>query len=206
MCMAASQAASGLSGPSPTPRRAGVSSGAFGMVLFLATEAMFFTGLISAFLVLRSQIGGWPPPGQPRLPVAVTGFNTALLLLSGYTMLRALRQSRSAAGQGTRWLLATAVLGAAFLAIQGFEWVRLVGYGLTMSSTLYGGTFYTLVGAHGVHVLAALIVLLVITRRAIATRGAAPGHETLSVCAMYWTFVVAVWPILYILVYQPWGT
>ncbi len=202
--MAASQAIVGNPASAP-PRRAGVTSGALGMVLFLATEAMFFTGLISAFLVLRSQIGGWPPPGQPRLPVAITGFNTALLLLSGYTMLRAVRLSRVAPGQVVRWLLATALLGAAFLAIQGFEWVRLLGYGLTMSSTLYGGTFYTLVGAHGVHVLGALVVLLAVTRRAIATRGAAPNHESLSVYAMYWTFVVAVWPILYVLVYQPWG-
>jgi len=202
--MAASRPASGTAGPAPV-RRAGVSSGAFGMVLFLATEAMFFTGLISAFLVLRSRIGGWPPPGQPRLPIAITGFNTVLLLLSGYTMLRAVRLNRAAGGRATRWLVATTLLGAAFLAIQGFEWTRLLGFGLTMSSTLYGGTFYTLVGAHGLHMLAALIVLLAITRRAIAARGSAPSDETLSVCAMYWVFVVAVWPILYILVYQPWG-
>src|SRR5512134_2661515 len=104
--MAADRTASGGSASVSTqPRRAGVKSGAFGMVLFLATEAMFFTGLISAFLVLRNPVGAWPPPGQPRLPVAITGFNTALLLLSGFTMLRAVRSSRTATGHVARWLL-----------------------------------------------------------------------------------------------------
>ena len=185
--------------------RAGVPSGMFGMVLFLATEAMFFTGLISAFLVLRSQSAIWPPPGQPRLPVAVTGFNTALLLLSGFTMRRSIRVLHGPAGKGTPWLLATAALGAAFLAIQGMEWVRLVGFGLTVSSNLFGGTFYTLIGAHGLHVLGALVALLIVTRRVARSEDAAGSLAAVEVCGLYWTFVVAVWPVLYLLVYQPWA-
>ncbi len=196
-----------LAAPSPdAPRQsAGVSSGTFAMALFLATEAMFFTGLISAFLVLRSQSVVWPPPDQPRLPVGVTGFNTALLLLSGYTMHRAIRALREASGRVAPWLTATAALGTAFLAIQGFEWVRLVGFGLTMSSNIFGGTFYTLVGAHGLHVLGALAALFAVTRRVTRSKDAAGNRNALTMCGMYWTFVVLVWPLLYLLVYQPWA-
>lgn len=185
--------------------RAGVPSGTFGMVLFLATETMFFAGLISAFLVLRMQAVAWPPPAQPRLPVLVTGINTLFLLLSGYTMVRAVRGFRVGDARAGRWLGTTVALGTLFLAIQGFEWGRLVGFGLTMTSTLYGSTFYTLIGAHGIHVLAALATLLVVTRRTLRLPAAAAGAGSLELCAMYWVFVVAVWPVLYLLVYQPWA-
>lgn len=184
--------------------RAGVSSGSFGMVLFLATEAMFFAGLISAFLVLRMQATAWPPAAQPRLPVIVTGVNTCFLLLSGYTMVRAVRGMRLGDAGAARWLGVTAVLGTVFLGIQGFEWVRLVGFGLTMTSTVYGATFYTLIGAHGIHVLAALVTLLVVARRTLRLPAPAAA-DALQLCGMYWIFVVAVWPVLYLLVYQPWA-
>jgi Heme/copper-type cytochrome/quinol oxidase, subunit 3 len=63
-----------------------VSSGVIGMLIFMVTEAMFFAGLISAYMVIRSGIEEWPPWGQPRLPVETTAFNTLVLLLSGLTM------------------------------------------------------------------------------------------------------------------------
>jgi heme/copper-type cytochrome/quinol oxidase subunit 3 len=177
-----------------------VPSGVLGMAMFIATEVMFFAGLISAYLVLRAQAFGWPPLDQPRLPVGVTAANTAVLLASGWTVYRAVAAQRRGAPEFIRWLGITAALGALFLAVQGFEWVRLVGFGLTTTSSLYGATFYTLVGAHGLHVLAALVVLLWALRR--AARGsydAAPG--ALDPIQMYWLFVVAVWPVLYLLVY-----
>jgi heme/copper-type cytochrome/quinol oxidase subunit 3 len=182
---------------------AGVPSGTFGMVLFLATEAMFFAGLVSAYYVLRLQAVAWPPPDQPRLPVLVTGINTGFLLLSGGAMLRAVRGMREGDPAAGRWLAATAALGCLFLLIQGFEWVRLVGFGLTAAGTVYGATFYTLIGAHGLHVLAALVTLLVVTRRALRRPGPA-AVRSLRLCAMVWTFVVAIWPVIYLLVYEPW--
>ncbi len=178
-----------------------VPSGVLAMAIFVATEAMFFAGLISAFLVLRAQSSDWPPIDQPRLPVELTGINTAILLASGWTMHRALRALRRGGEGGVRWLAATALLGTIFLAIQGTEWVNLVGYGLTTSSSLYGATFYTLVGAHGLHVLAALVALLVALRLALRNSRRPDGAEWLEPYRMYWLFVVAVWPVLYVLVY-----
>jgi heme/copper-type cytochrome/quinol oxidase subunit 3 len=178
-----------------------VPSGVLGMVLFISTEAMFFAALISAYLVLRAQAVDWPPFDQPRLPVGVTGVNTAVLLLSGWTMQRALAAARARKGSTGRWLAATALLGSIFLAIQGTEWARLIGFGLTTSSSLYGGTFYTLVGAHGLHVLAALVVLLVVAVRGLRGHYSRSEDRELELCRMYWLFVVAVWPVLYVLVY-----
>jgi heme/copper-type cytochrome/quinol oxidase subunit 3 len=167
------------------------------MALFIATEAMFFAGLISAFVVLRAQAPEWPPFDQPRLPVFATGINTAVLLASGWTMHRALAALRAGGAGVSGWLGATAALGAIFLGIQGFEWVRLVAFGLTTNSSLYGATFYTLVGAHGLHVLGALVALLLVWRRASADR----AESLLLPIWMYWLFVVAVWPVLYAMVY-----
>lgn len=175
-----------------------VPSAVLAMAIFIAAEAMFFAGLISAFLVLRAQGTDWPPLGQPRLPVGVTGANTFLLLLSGWTMVRAVACQKRGEAAFTRWLDATALLGLAFLLIQGYEWLRLIGFGLTTSSSLYGATFYTLVGAHALHVIAAvaaLIAALVIAGRQEAR------HGWLEPYRMYWLFVVAVWPVLYVLVY-----
>jgi cytochrome c oxidase subunit 3 len=180
-----------------------VPSGVLAMAIFVATEAMFFAGLISAFLVLRAQSSDWPPIDQPRLPVELTGINTAILLASAWTMHRALRAFQRREAGSVRWLGVTALLGTIFLAIQGTEWVNLVRYGLTTSSSLYGATFYTLVGAHGLHVLAAVVALLVALRLAVRRSGRAEGAEWewLEPYRMYWFFVVGVWPVLYVLVY-----
>ena len=158
-----------------------------GVSLLVMTETMFFAGLISAFLVARAHTDSWPPVGQPRLPVATTAFNTMLLLFSAQTMWWAIRESRK------EWLTKTAFLGAAFVALQGGEWVRLVGYGLTVRSGIYGAFFYTLVGMHGLHVLMGLAALACAHRyfSDVVTRST----------AIYWWFVVALWPLLYLLVY-----
>lgn len=186
-----------------TPARTGVGNAYLGMVAFLGAEAMFFAGLIGAFLVFRYGSRVWPPPFQPRLPLGVTAVNTAILLLSAFTMVRASRAWRRRSRPGlSRNLVATCVLGAAFLLVQGSEWVRLIRFGLTISSGVYGGTFYTLIGFHGLHVLGAVVWLVSVffgLRRAAAFL---PRHGTrLALCAMYWYFVVGLWPVLFGLVY-----
>jgi cytochrome c oxidase subunit 3 len=172
------------------------------VLMFIGAEAMFFAGLMGAYIVFRVGAAVWPPPFQPRLPVGVTGVNTVCLLASAVTIRLALRSARR--GDGTRlvrWLGVTALLGAAFLAVQGYEWAKLIQFGLTVSSSVYGGLFYTLIGFHALHVFGALIWLMVVF--ALARRGHYANNRYLGVqtCAMYWTFVVALWPALYGLVY-----
>lgn len=171
-------------------------------VMLLGAEAMFFAGLIGAFLVFRLGSEIWPPPFQPRLPIGVTGINTIILSASALTMIAALRANR----RGERWTLVrwltwTAALGAIFLLVQGYEWVRLIHFGLTVSSSVYGGLFYTLIGFHAVHVVGALTWLLVVCLKARRGKYTKTRFVGLQICAMYWNFVVALWPVLYGLVY-----
>jgi len=185
-----------------TSRQPAVPNAVVATLVFLGAEAMFFAGLISSLLVLRAGSDAWPPPDQPRLPIGVTAVNTLILLASGYTIwlaVRAVRADRTR--ELIRWLSATALLGVLFLVVQGTEWVRLVHYGLHVTSGTYGGTFYTLIGCHGVHVLAGVALLLFVLRGATAQRYSARAHAAVEVCRLYWVFVVGVWPILYVLVY-----
>ena len=184
------------------PAQPPIDKGILGLLIFLGTEVMFFAGLISAYTVLRAGSAVWPPPGQPRLPVEVTGVNTAVLLLSAITMHLALRAARRDRRRGLiGWLAVTAVLGSLFLAVQGYEWVRLVGFGLSISSGVFGGTFYALIGAHGVHVLSAVVALLIVLGTAVKGRYTVENHSGVVLCEIYWMFVVALWPLLYLLVY-----
>jgi cytochrome c oxidase subunit III len=172
------------------------------MIFFLAGESMFFAGLISSYLVLRLGAALWPPPLQPRLPVLVTGLNTLVLLASSIAMIAAMRAVRRGDGKVlVERLGVAAALGLLFLAVQGYEWARLIEYGLTVSSGAYGATFYTLIGVHAVHVLGALVWLVVTLIRASRGRFANGRLTALRACATYWHYVVGLWPILYVTVY-----
>jgi cytochrome c oxidase subunit III len=172
------------------------------MIFLIAGEVMFFAGLVSGFFVLRMAAPMWPPPLQPRLPLLVTGFNTLVLLTSSLAMVGATRAMRAGDGQRlVRGLAAAAVFGALFLGIQGYEWLRLIEYGLTVSSGAYGGTFYTLIGAHAAHVVGALVWLGVTLTLAARGRFLDGRTAVLRACAIYWHFVVALWPVLYVSVY-----
>jgi heme/copper-type cytochrome/quinol oxidase subunit 3 len=173
-----------------------------GVIMMLGAEAMFFAGLIGAFIVFRLAAEHWPPPFQPRLPVGVTGVNTVILLMSAITMHFSVGAVRAGnIGGAKRHLTLTAALGALFLSIQGSEWIKLLHFGLTVSSSVYGGLFYTLIGAHGVHVLGALAWLVVVYLRVRGGHYSSKDYTGLQICGMYWTFVVALWPVLYGLVY-----
>ncbi len=180
------------------------SDGIIGMVFVLATEAMFFAGLISAYIVNRAGVMVWPPAGQPRLPIEVTAVNTLVLLSSAFALYMFGRRVKSAAYIKIRskgLLTAALLLGATFLAVQGTEWVKLVGYGLTTHSSLYGAFFYTLIGLHGAHVLVGLTILLYLFSSFRKPLPFGVLKSRIIACSMYWYFVVAIWPILYILVY-----
>ena len=183
--------------PTATSRAAsGVPNAVAGMLLFIAAEAMFFAGLISAYVISRAGAYAWPPAGQPRLPLAVTAINTLVLLASAATIRQAGRDfERAAADRPLRWTIA---LGTSFVLVQGLEWVRLIGYGLTMTSSSYGSFFYLLVGAHALHVTAALFTLVWGYRLLAAAQ---PRSETFQALRVFWYFVVGLWPVLYGLVY-----
>lgn len=185
-------------GPAAMPKSADPT---LAVLIFVGSEAMLFAGLLSAFLVSRASAPFWPPANQPRLPVAVTGLNTGLLVLSGLTMWRVVHSLRQRDKRGAmRWMGATILLGVLFLAIQGSEWAGLIGFGLTMTSSLYGGMFYLIVGAHALHLVVAVAVLLFVAARVRRGRYDVDFRGVVA-CSVYWSFVVILWPIIYALVY-----
>ena len=128
--------------------------------------------------------------------------NTVILLISALTMRLSVTSMRTGDISGAkRFLASTALLGALFLAIQGSEWIKLVHFGLTVSSSVYGGLFYALIGAHGLHVLGALAWLVAVYGQTRSGRFSPKDYNGLQICCMYWIFVVALWPLLYGLVY-----
>jgi heme/copper-type cytochrome/quinol oxidase subunit 3 len=174
------------------------------MLLFIGTEIMFFSGLIGAFIVFRYGALDWPPPNQPRLPVVVTGINTAILLYSGYMMMRTWKIMRNWNSKKViQGLTITAVLGLIFLGIQGYEWIQLIKHGLTLTSSIYGSIFYTLIGCHALHVVGAVIWLnIVLMRVKLNHEVYGPRqHVGIKLAGMYWFLVVGLWPVLYGIVY-----
>lgn len=179
-----------------------IANGVLGIVFVIATAGMFFAGLISAYVVNRSKIGEWPPAGQPRLPVAVTGINTLILIGSAiflFLFMQKYRKNPSFQVQ-KKWLLLAVAGGAAFLAIQGTEWVKLIHFGLSSHGSIYGGFFYLIIGAHALHVTVGMAMLLYLFR-SIRPNDIQGNFNRINMCSLYWFFVTGIWPLLYYLVY-----
>jgi len=175
-----------------------VPNGALGMLIFVASEAMLFAGLISAFTIIRSSALVWPPPDQPRLPVEETLVNTAALLLSGVALFLAQRTFARDWRRAARPLVVAIALGAFFVVAQGVEWVALIREGLTLTSSTLGSFFYLIVGLHALHAVVALAGLAYTW--ALLQRGWRAGNQ-LAAASVFWYFVVGLWPILYGVVY-----
>jgi heme/copper-type cytochrome/quinol oxidase subunit 3 len=179
-----------------------ISNAQLGMLVFIAFETMVFIGLVTAYWVLRVKSFTWPPPDLPRLPLAITWVNTLMLFVSAFTMSRAVAAVRADNQAGLRSaLVATAVLGVGFLAVQGSEWARLLRQGLTLSSGSYGSTFYMLIGLHAVHVVGAVVWLLGVLAMTQRQAFTVQRHVGVTLCGMYWYFVCALWALLFVVVY-----
>jgi cytochrome c oxidase subunit 3 len=186
--------------PPPVRTEPPISNSVLGMLLFVVAEAMLFAGLISAFTIARSAMPAelWPPPGQPRLPVASTAFNSALLLGSGVVLYYAWRrfQARPAAARAP--MLVALLLGAGFVGLQGLEWASLIRDGMTLQTSTHGAFFYLIVGTHAAHAVGALAALAWQYSRLLRGKLLA---EPFAAFGVFWAFVVLVWPVLYVLVY-----
>jgi len=178
-----------------------IPSAVIATLVLVLTEIMYFCALISSFNVIKAQLfGNWSPPGDVRLPIAATAFNTALLIASGVTMWLANRAYKVPAKRTHAQLLfgLTITLGACFVGFQGYEWVKLIQYGMTVQSGIFGATFFLIIGSHAAHVAAAVLVMAYLYFRMVRGHLSQGGMQAMQV---FWLFVVAVWPVLYRLVY-----
>jgi cytochrome c oxidase subunit 3 len=183
----------------PLRRRQLVPNGVLGMMIFVMTEVMLFAGFISGFAIVKASApGGWPPLGQPRLPIAATALNTLALIASGAALFAANRSFSQDLPRARQRLLAAMLLGAFFVLFQGVEWVRLIGEGLTITSSTHGSFFYLIVGAHALHAVAALCALVYVWLRLQRSR---LNRAQFQAAQVFWYFVVGIWPFLYLEVY-----
>jgi heme/copper-type cytochrome/quinol oxidase subunit 3 len=136
--------------------------------------------------------------GEVPLPAAATAFNSAVLLASGLLLYLAARAYRGNRPSTQRLLLSSMLTGAFFVCFQGYEWVELLRQGLTLQSSPQGSFFFVIVGAHALHAIAGLWVLSAAYFR---MRRAKLQAGFLAATQVFWYFVVALWPFLYVRVY-----
>lgn len=171
-----------------------------GMWLFLSSEIMFFGGLISAFLHFK--INTPSPAESALLDVTLIGINTFILLTSSFTVVLGLAaiQRGSSRRMGV-FLGLTILLGAVFLAGQGFEFATLYSEGMTLQSSVYGSSFFTLTGFHGLHVLIGIIWAAVVLFKGLRGKYSAEEHGSVEIFGLYWHFVDIVWIVLFTIIY-----
>jgi heme/copper-type cytochrome/quinol oxidase subunit 3 len=175
-----------------------------GFLLFLISDVVLFSAFIFAYCYLRSSVPDWPPLGAdmkqlPRFDAAFAAVNSVVLFGSGTTMHFALENwKHGEVAKFTRWMVATIILGSAFLAGQGYEYVHAK---VSWAGSTIGATFFTLTGMHGFHVFAGviyLIVLLIQARSGVYTKSKYFG---LTAGTLYWHFVDVIWVALFSLFY-----
>ena len=176
------------------------SRGRVGMFSLIAAESAIFTIFVVAYIFyIGKSLSGPTPREVLHIPV----FNTICLLASSLTIhlaLGALRTGKTGAFRSF-WFL-TFALGAIFLVGTGREWHHLIyNEGLTISTNLFGTTYYSLVGLHAFHVTVGLLALGTVLILALAGKVTQEHAERVDVLSLYWHFVDAVWVVVFTVVY-----
>lgn len=176
------------------------SRGMVGMACLITAESAIFIIFVVAYIFYIGKSLTGPTPSQVlELPI----FSTVCLLSSSITVhfaVHDLRHDRLARFKA--WLAATVFLGSLFIAFTAREWYELIYHrGLTISTNLFGTTFYSLVGLHASHVIAGLIMLGLALVFALMGKVNHHHAERLEVVSVYWHFVDAVWVVVFTVVY-----
>src|SRR5580658_7549185 len=174
--------------------------GKVGMAALIIGESAIFTIFVVAYLFYTGKSLTGPTPSQVlETPV----FYTICLLSSSITVhLAAKFLERCKQGAFRSLWLLTFVLGGLFLFGTGREWHRLIyEKGLTISTNLFGTTYYSLVGLHASHVTAGLIMLSIVAIFSFSGRVGIEHSRRVEVLSLYWHFVDAVWVVVFTVVY-----
>ena len=168
---------------------------------FIGSECMLFGTLIATYLSYEGKSVVGPTP-QEILNIPLTSVSTFVLLMSSLAMVLALAAvMRGDTRYSKVWLATTAGLGVVFLGFQAFEFAHFVSEGLTISTNLFGATFFVLTGCHGLHVLVGVIWLT--TLLILSARGKLGPEKAMNVeiAGLYWHFVDVVWIVIFTVVY-----
>jgi cytochrome c oxidase subunit III len=183
-------------------RQAGMSTPLVGMLLFIASEVMFFGGLFAAYFNARAtHVGFWGPP-EPAPELEILPFAlplTVILVSSSFTMQFGVWAIRRGDQRAMRlWTAATLALGITFLAGQLTDYSTL-GFGI--SDGIFGTVYYTLTGFHGAHVFGGTVGLTILLARAMQGQFSARNHVAVEAISIYWHFVDVVWIALFTTLY-----
>jgi cytochrome c oxidase subunit 3 len=182
----------------PVGSKGRLSSGWWGMITVIATEAALFAYLLFSYFYIASQNGGaWPPGGPPKLDLAIPG--TVVLLLGSVTMwwgergIRAGKRSQLLIGLG-----ASVLLGLAFVVLEGIEWSR---KDFTPATHAYGSLYFVVTGFHLTHVLVGVLMLVMLFVWTLLGYFGVRRHSTVAIAVMYWHFVTVVWVAVFLTFY-----
>ena|SRR2546423_6472677 len=175
-----------------------VSSSVMAMVIFVASEAMFFMAFFGVYASTYSSESVWPPRDVPLLSLGLPTAAVAVLLVSGATMALAARATRRGRSRNAaRWLGATLALAIAFvvLSILGY---RDLGFGI--HEGIFGSLFYLTTGLALAHVVGGIVLLLMVGSQALSGE-LAIRRDPAQVATIYWSFVVALGVVVYVVFY-----
>ena len=174
--------------------------GRVGILALILTESAFFSIFVVAYIFyIGKSLSGPFPKDVLSAPIV----NTICLLSSSVTIVLAVRALRAGSIRtfGVWWLV-TFALGVEFLAGTALEWHRLIyREGLTISTNLFGTTYYSLVGLHALHVIIGLLLILIVMIFTVLGYLDRRHIERTDVLSWYWHFVDAVWVVVFLTVY-----
>ncbi|MBI4865988.1 MAG: heme-copper oxidase subunit III [Candidatus Wallbacteria bacterium] len=177
------------------------SAGKVGMWIFLVTDALSFGGLLIGYASLRSWSPTWPVPSSV-LDIPLTALNTFVLICSSVSMVLAVSAAETGDRKSViRWLGATVAGGLCFLSIQAYEYHHLISGGLSLSSSLFGATFFTLTGFHGAHVASGVLYLSTLLCGVLAGKFVGHGDSHIEIAGLFWHFVDLIWILIFTFVY-----
>jgi heme/copper-type cytochrome/quinol oxidase subunit 3 len=183
------------------PTSTGLNTWKLGFWVFLGSETLFFGTFIATYMIYvgRSIEGPYP---HEILDIPLTTVSTFVLLMSSLAMVLALAAvQRGNRRGGLIWLMTVVVLGLGFLGFQAYEFTHFYHEGLTLSSSVFGSSFFILTGFHGVHVSVGIIWLLILWFQLAAGRMGPPDALKVEIAGLYWHFVDIVWIVIFMLIY-----
>lgn len=173
----------------------------FGFWLYLMTDVVLFASLFATYMVLRNGTANGPTPGE-LLDPTYAFIETLVLLVSSFTAgisVLALRFKRVRLAMGM--LLATVLLGVAFLALEMSEFVELVHHGHSWTESAFLSAFFTLVGTHGIHITIGVIWGAAMTYYIAKKGSTANSVRKLTLFSLFWHFLDLVWIFIFTIVY-----
>jgi len=174
-----------------------------GMMLFLASESVFFLILILAFIYYRGlwNVNSGSNPANQLSPLTTGIFSLALISSSGAIIFAEKRLAAKKYRSFTLGLVLTVVLGVIFLIGQGIEYIHLFQDKITISQNLFGTTFFTLTGFHGLHVLVGLLMISILCVLSLRQEQHPLSENSVQAISLYWHFVDAVWVVIFSVIY-----